>query len=72
MVLAQKHKVGLGDDTDARRDHDVLTDTTHQPEVEIELAESEPTIQQQQAYEQFWKMFLERVVTKKQPNNNNP
>ena len=67
MALARHNSVRLGGtDVCARRDHATRMDITQKPEIEIELTESAPTIQQQQAYERFWKMFFERVVTKRQ------
>jgi hypothetical protein len=41
---------------------------SNETRVEIELIESDPTIQQEQAYRQFWKLFIERVITKWQSN----
>jgi hypothetical protein len=70
MALTQQDRAGSGGDKGVRPDHDMRVDITKHPDVEIELTESEPTIQQQQAYQQFWKLFIERVMTKKQPNNN--
>lgn len=67
MSLAQQNSVKLGGtDIVARRDHGTQIDIPPKPEVEIELTESEPTIQQQLAYERFWKLFIERVITKRQ------
>lgn len=65
MVLAQENSVGRGgSNTGARRGYGVQqVDITQKTEVEIELTESEPTIQQQQAYERFWKLFIERTIT---------
>lgn len=41
-----------------------------EPKVEIELTASEPTVQQRQAYAQFWKLFLDRVTAKGRANDN--
>lgn len=71
MALAGQNRVRLGGtDGGARRDHATRMATPPKPEVEIELTESAPTIQQQQAYERFWKMFFERVVNKRQLDKN--
>lgn len=33
-----------------------------EPDVRIELTDDEPTVEQRQAYERFWRLFLERQV----------
>jgi hypothetical protein len=50
------------------RSHSTRIELIHEAEVEIELSSTEPTLQQQQAYEQFWRLFLERVLTERQTN----
>jgi hypothetical protein len=71
MALERQNRAGLGsNETGARQDHDRQLDITQQAEVEIELTESEPTIQQRQAYEQFWKLFIERIVTERALDKN--
>lgn len=54
----------------ARRSHNIRLELAPEPEIEIELTDSEPSIQQHQAYEQFWRLFLERVLTKRQQDEN--
>lgn len=71
MALAQQYSSSQGgSDTAARRGRNTRLDTTQKPDIEIELTEIAPTIQQRQAYEQFWKLFLDRIVTK--PHDKNP
>jgi len=71
MALTQQHRVTTGGgEAGARRDLDILIDVNQEPEVEIELTESEPTLQQQQAYERFWKLFMERLVRERRLDKN--
>jgi hypothetical protein len=63
MALTQQSRAALGgSETSARRRHGIIQEHG----VEIEFDESEPTIQQLQAYERFWKLLLERIVRKRQ------
>lgn len=55
---------------DERRRQASPTRRARTPQIEIELTEVEPTIQQQQAYERFWNLFLERVVRGRQSEKN--
>jgi hypothetical protein len=63
MALKQQNRLALGGNerTDCQSP-DIQADVIQKPEVEIEMMESEPTIQQQQAYERFWNLFLERLL----------
>jgi hypothetical protein len=51
---------------DERRPRSSRTRRAHAARIEVELTEVEPTIQQQQAYERFWSLFLGRVVRDRQ------
>ena len=63
MALAHQNSVGLGSgDTGVRRDDGMQVNVIQKPDTEIDLIEGEPTLQQQQAYELFWKLFIERML----------
>ena len=67
MVLTRRFGAAQGgSETGARRCRDIVQGHT----IEIEFDESEPTIQQQLAYERFWKLFLERILRERQLDNN--
>lgn len=55
------------DERAAGRPSGAKPNAEREPKVEIELTASEPTAQQRQAYAQFWKLFLDRVVAKGRP-----
>lgn len=57
-----------GSETGVRRGRNTRGEIPHEHEVEIELMEGEPTIQQRQAYEQFWKLFFERAIRERRPD----
>lgn len=62
MEFAGNNKVVKVDEESASEDEIVSNRT----QVEIEMTEDEPTFQQKQAYKQFWKLFIERIVTTQQ------
>ncbi len=54
--------VPLRSETSARPNHGRLIGVIQRFEVEVELINDEVTLQQEQAYKQFWQLILERLV----------
>lgn len=54
----------------ARRGRGVEAGLTREREVKVELIDTEPTLQQRQAYERFWRLLMERMYRERLPDNN--
>lgn len=70
MSKVEQKGIPGGGGTGARRGRGVEAGLTREREVKVELTDAEPTLQQRQAYDRFWRLLMERMYRERLPDNN--